>query len=314
VTKQRYYRKIIRIRAEDSPNVQLALQEIDRGERPSNKILISGVLSWAEYQKRRKLWNPIQQTVSLDGEFYKGGEVWLFPQEALRRSPGIAKSLSNKSRRALSMGVDAAEGGDYTVWTVVNMDGIIYQLSIKTEDTADVPGRTIALMKEYRLVADQVFFDRGGGGKQHADQLRRKGYDVRTVGFGETASDPHKDRKRSSVKPQVTERVTRNESYYAYKNRRAEMYGLTSDLFIREQGFGVSYKYSETLRQLKALPKLYDGEGRLYLPPKGKPHPGYTGATIKSILGRSPDEADSLVLAVYGMIRRPPRISVGSLM
>jgi hypothetical protein len=311
VSMTRYYRKVIRIRAEDSPNVRLALAQKERGEEITGEVLVPGVLTWDEYQKRRLLWNTMQQAVSLDAEFYKGGEVWLFTQEVLQHSVELALKIRG-NRIALSMGIDAAEGGDSTVWTVTDLKGIIHQLSIKTRDTSDIPSITLGLMREYKLSPNQVLFDRGGGGKQHADQLRSRGYDVRTVGFGEAASDPHRDRKRSTVKPQVKERVTRSESQYAYKNRRAEMYGITADLFNSEQGFAVSHKYTETLRQLKAIPKLYDSEGRMFLPPKNNPNKKSNEVTLNSILGRSPDEADSLVLAVFGMLRKPPRIRVGA--
>ena len=48
------------------------------------------------------------------------------------------------------------------------------------------------------------------------------------------------------------------------------------------------------------IPKLYDGEGRLYLPPKGKVE-GSTIVCLKDLIGRSPDDFDSLCLAVYAM-------------
>ena len=96
-----------------------------------------------------------------------------------------------------------------------------------------------------------------------------------------------------------------------YKNRRAEMYGILARLV--KNGFGIPPDYDELIRQLKVLPKLFDGEGRMYLPPKDKPSEGYRGKTIKQMLGGSPDEADSLVLAVYGMVRRPEVKTAGVL-
>jgi hypothetical protein len=304
---------VIRIRAEDSPNVRLGLAQKSRGQTPTNEILVPGVLSWEEYDKRRKRWDKVQQTVSLDGMFFKGSEVYLFPSEVLTKAVQVAAKYQDDRRRAVAMGVDAAEGGDDTVWSVIDYLGMFYQKSIKTGDTADITGITKALIREYQLTPDQVIFDRGGGGKQHADRLRRDGFDVRTVGFGESPTDPHKERKTSTVKSPVQERVVRTETAYAYKNRRAEMYALTAELFARLGGFGIPSQYSETLRQLKVLRKQYNGEGRLYLPPKDKPHPGYTGETIRAMIGRSPDQADSLVLAVYGMVRRPVRVLAGAM-
>ena len=309
--KGRYYRKVIRIAAEASPNVRLGLAEVKAGKEPSHEVLVPGVKTYAEYLKNRMLWDPYQQCVSLDAKFYRGKEVLLFPEDALRRSIRLARELANKPRRAKKMGVDSAEGGDSTVWTIIDEVGIIYQQSQKTADTSDIPGTTIGLMKEYRLDPQDVLFDRGGGGKQHADQIRRRGYDVLTVGFGEAAGDPHKDRKTTTIRPPVPERVQRTEYGYAYKNRRAEMYGMASLMICGEKGFAIPVEYTETLRQLKHIPKKYDGEGRLYLPPKEKPNPKYIGETLRQILGRSPDEADSLVLAIYGLSRVKMPVTAG---
>jgi len=305
----KYYRKVIRIRAQDSPNVRLAESQIARGEEPTNEVIVPGVLSYEEYAKRRKLWDKVQQCVSLDADFYKGALNFLFTQETLHECKLEAIRLKSFKRRAKTIGIDAAEGGDDTVWTVIDELGVIYQEAQKTEDTADIPGRTIALMKEYRVEAENVLFDRGGGGKQHADQLRTKGYDVRTIGFGEGAKDPFKERKRSTVKPPVTERVIQGETGYAFKNRRAEMYVLASIKCL--SGFGLPVRYNELIRQLGAMPKKYDAEGRLFLPPKNKTSPKFSGETIYSILGRSPDHADSFVLAIYGMMRKPVKVRVG---
>jgi len=42
----------------------------------------------------------------------------------------------------------------------------------------------------------------------------------------------------------------------------------------------------------------------MYLPPKDKPTTTHKGVTIKKLIGCSPDEADSLVLAVYALSYR----------
>lgn len=307
----RFYRKVIRIRGQDSPNVRLGLAQVAAGKEPTNEEIVPGVKSYEEYIKNRQLWDPIQQCVSLDAQFYKGKEVKLFPEDCLKRSVLIGIRNKAKTRRARGLGLDAAEGGDSTVWTVVDEFGIIFQLSQKTSDTFDIPQTTIDLIRQYCLNPENALLDRGGGGKQHADVLRRRGFNVRTVNFNDAPHDPHKDYKTSTVKPPAVARVRNSELRSIYKNRRAEMYGLASDLLRSEEGFGIPPEYGETIRQLKVIPKQYDGEGRLILPPKDMPYPGYTGATIKKILGRSPDEADSFVMAVYGMLRPPILVTAG---
>lgn len=305
-----FWRKVIKIKAEDSPNVRLALRQIALGKTPTGEILIPGLLDYPEYLKRRALWDKVRQCIGLDAEFYEGAEVLLYPPSWLALSTRYARSLS-KGRKAVSMGVDVAEGGDSSVWTIVDMKGVLYQLSLKTPDTTVIVTQTQALMKEFGLAATNVYFDRGGGGYQHVKVLEKKGLKVQLVGFGESASDPdHFKRMRSSL--QKTKEQHRR---LAYKNRRAEMYGLVREMLdpsLNPDGFGIPEEYQELLRQMSPIPLWYDEEGRLMLPQK-RNKPGTTAATAKpcliDIIGCSPDEADSLALAVFGLFNVGKKIT-----
>ena len=294
------YRNVIRIRGEDSPNVRLALEQKKRGLEPTGERILDGVLDWEEYSKRRETWDSVRQTIGLDAEFPKDASVLLYPPTWLRRAAEIARRLHDKRSSELRvMGIDPAEGGDSTVWTIVDEWGILDQREMKTGDTSHIPGITIALMKEWNIPPRNVYFDRGGGGKQHADYLRMRGYRVNTVGFGESASKPVEAKFQKTLQ----ERRDAYESGYAYKNRRAEMYGLLRDLLDpnhNERGWGIPDDLLELHRQLSLVPLRYDGEGRLYLPPKRDPAKRQT-QTIEDIIGHSPDEADSTVLAVFGL-------------
>jgi hypothetical protein len=61
------------------------------------------------------------------------------------------------------------------------------------------------------------------------------------------------------------------------------------------------------------MPLLYDREGRMRLPPKHRASAGAGSKerSLEEIIGHSPDEADSLVLAVYALRHRAQRIKVG---
>lgn len=308
VDQKRYYRKIIRIRAVDSPNVRLALAQIERGEEPTGEVLVPGVLTWQEYCKRKKMWDEIQKTVSLDAQFYKGGLNRLFPEDALELAQGFSLTAKGTSK---GLGIDTAEGGDDSVWTVSSDTRVLEQIALKTPDTSKIFGVTVGLIRDHRLEPSQVMFDAGGGGKQHADYLRKKGYDVRTVGFGQRPTDPNQERKTSLTKLPVKQRVENKDTLYVYKNRRAEMYGLAALAVCAEGGFGIEGKYTDLLWQLSKMPKLYDSEGRLFLPPKDKPTANYTGDTLKKILGRSPDHADSFVMSIFVQKRRKHKARVG---
>ena len=307
-----FLQKIIHIDADDSPHVQRAEYLQRMGYQPDNKILVPGILSYEEYERRRLVWDEMRQCIGLHGRFYEGREVKLFPPDWLDRAEAIAAKLPSH-RTGKSMGIDAAEGGDNSVWVVVDEHGVIYMESVKTADTNDIPGKTIAIGLRYGVPPERWVFDRGGGGKQHADRLRAKGYNCSSIGFGEGVSDPQGWKKTANYTPKKEVREAMEERYI-YKNRRAEMYGITRlalDPSVLEQGFGLPADIINRKRldngpslreQLEVLPLLYDPEGRLYLPPKQKKNPDDNTETIKDMLGGySPDEADALVLASYGM-------------
>lgn len=311
-----YFRKVIKIPASASPNVRLAEAEIAAGKKPSGTVVIPGVMSWSEYQYRRRVWDKYKQTIGLDAEFYEGTEVKLFPPSILADSVQAAAKTGRRSTGA-TMGVDTGEGGDSTVWTIADELGIVDQISFKTSDTSVIPGRTIALIHDYKIDPSRVLFDSGGGGKEHVDLLRSRGYPVQAIAFGgsPTPSDQYAFYKRSPEQREV-EREERD----IYKNRRAEMYGEASKVVrgahasgIGRDGFGIPADLVELRRQLEAMPKQYDEHGRLYLPPKNKPTAGFNGVTISQLLGCSPDEADSFVLAVFALVWTDQEVIAGSI-
>jgi len=304
------YRNVIRIRAEDSPNVRLATAQQQAGNPVTGEMLIPGVMDHDTYTKRRSTWDSIRQCIGLDAEFYEGAEVLLYPPEWLNRAEALAASLEGHTRRAaLTIGVDPAEGGDNTCWAVVDELGLIDLISKKTPDTTVITGDTIALMQQYGVTATNVLLDAGGGGKQHADRLRSQGYPVRTVAFGESATPVPARRLKT-----MGERAIDREERYVYKNRRAEMYGILRELLdpAVEPGFALPAQYTALRHQLSPIPLVYDGEGRLELPPKTKPNPTSTKVTLTELIGHSPDEADALALAVYGMRSKAAQAVAGA--
>ena len=291
----RMYRKVIQIKGSDSPNVRL---KTDSG--------VPGVLTYSEYIKRRKTWQDPLKTISLDAEFFQDENSILYPPEWLARCYGQFDVLQNKIKRNelkrdgfRAMGVDTAEGSDSTVWTIVDKWGILKQISKKTPNTVECVSITMALARRHKVYPSNIWFDRGGGGKQHADQLRAKGWKVSTVGFGESASN----KKMRMTYPQ-REKVF--EEVYTYKNRRAQMYGILRfewmDPSLRKP-FVIPRDCVELRRQLPLFPLQYDEEGRIFLPPK-KRRSHSNQPSLIDIIGHSPDESDSLVLAVYGFTKK----------
>lgn len=309
----RLLRKVIRVRAEDSPNVQLALRQKANGKEPTGDIVLPGVIDWELYSYRRKAWDAKRQSVGLDGEFYEGAEVKLYPIEWIRHAEALADTL-NPYRQPLAIGVDPAEGGDSTCWALIDQLGLIELISIKTPDTTVVANKTIALINEHRVDPQLVVFDQGGGGGVHADRLRSIGYNVGKVSFGEsTTADPVRYLKT------FEHRLDDRRERHTYKNRRAQMYHLLRQRIdpARMEGkpFAIPAKYTELIRQMTAIPLDYDEEGRIYVIPKSR-RSGVASnnrPTLIELLGNSPDELDALVLATYALRTEFTGVTAGSL-
>ncbi len=290
------YRRVIKIRGEDSPNVRLGIAEEKAGKKPSHREVVPGVLSYAAYLKRRQLWSAQKQCVSLDAEFYVGAAEMLFPREWLDHSNQIASHRASAGRRAWA-GIDPAEGGDNTSMVAIDEFGVIDIESCKTPNTSVIPDMVIDFARKHGIAPEDVYFDMGGGGKEHVDFLGTKGFFCKGVRFGSAPTAP-----RTRAMTPLVKRDEQDDTRYVYKNRRAEMYHLTSLAMNPDTGpgFGIPAKYTELRRQLAPIPRLYDGEGRLYLPPKNARKADSDEVTMRTLIGCSPDEADALVLAVFG--------------
>lgn len=309
-----YFRKIVHICAEDSPNVQLGILQEKAGKEPTDEVLVPGVKTYSRYKKERLLWDKIKQTVCLDGKFYQGAEILMFPPQWLDRAAEIANQLHGRPRVAKAMGIDTAAGGDNSAWCVVDELGILELYSIQTPNTAQIVKLTTALAAKHDLDAENILFDAGGGGKEHADYLREHhNLNVRTVGFGETTHLENKFKKMKTY----SERREEKEEKVRYKNRRIEMYDLIRQYLSPELnpiGFGIPAEYYELRKQLAPIPRLYDGEGKMYLPPKRKkPDSTSKEMCLVDIIGRSPDDADALALALFGLVNQDMPTIAGAL-
>lgn len=310
-TNPRYVRRIIQIKGADSPNVRYALAQVAAGLEPTHETITPGVLTYREYLTRRSEWDKVKQCISLDAEFYEGSELLLFPPEWLNLAEERWRSLP-KGRPAKAGGCDPAEGGDKTAMCAVDEHGVIELTSRPTPNTNDVAREAIAFMQKHDIPPDRFVFDRGGGGKQHADRLRAEHkLMVRSVGFGESTV-----KERQFGQTTVRQARKNAEDRYEYVNRRAQMYGELSEMLdptLTDPAWprfalppsSAGPQYQELRRQLAPMPKLYDREGRIRMLPKNRNSSvqtqGKSEPTLGELLGCSPDEADSLVLAIHGM-------------
>lgn len=311
--KETHFRRVMRWRAADSPNVQLALIQQSKGLTPTGEVLVPGVISWQEYCHRRKHWDRVRQTEGLDAEWYKGPGALLFLTETLNRCEEVHRQILRREveerhfrRQAKAMGVDSAQGGDNTSWVVGDDLGVMYWESRKTPDTKVIPGITKALIDRFGIPHSGVMLDAGGGGYQHACDLRADGYNVQVVAFGSSPTvDP------DLVMPD--DRQEAREARYAYRDMRAQMYGEAAILLTSQEGYGIPAEFTDLREQLAPMPLLRDRNGKMFMLPKDTPsdNPDAKGMTLRKLLGRSPDEADAFVLMVYGLQHAVEPIVVG---
>lgn len=328
-----YERKVFEMSWRDSPNVQLALDEIREGKTPTGTIKTPGVLSWTDLLKRRKEWDEVKKQVGLEGKWYRGAAELMFPPRWLDRAEGTDLVKLCRDYPTEAIGIDPAEGGDATAMAAVNRYGVKEVVSRRTPDTAKIVSEAIAFVQRHRVPWSKVGFDRGGGGFQHADRIRDMGSeyrDVRTVDFGgAVGADPHIGRRNYS---QIQ---AREEAKNRYADRRAEMYGDWMELMDPAFGFGfeptvvvdgkvmkdtvpgLSFALPadcfEVRRQIAVLPKEYDRKGKLLMLEKSRRKTGPNERkTWNERIGRSPDEADAVATAIYIMLHDFKRIVAGT--
>jgi len=317
-------RKIIHIDGNLSPNVVAAKKFYAAGLTGTPPMVIPGILSYEEYLHRLE-WPRRMRHVRLDGEFLDDEGERLFSQATIdlaqrvwiavdaakklkrtvtRRGKQVKRPMVNHGPKA--MGIDSGEGGDLTVWVVTGKYGVVQIVAKRTPNTAEIRGITIRLMRRHKIDPRFVAFDSGGGGKEHADALRDRGYNgIMDVHFG---AAPDSDCKGE------------------YRNMRAQLYGQAAARLVptssqarllatppdgwhsRWSACGIPPEANLLAEDLLVLPVQRDSEGRLVLPPKdARPHQerhsGVQGPTIRGLLGRSPDHGDAFVLACYAYSR-----------
>lgn len=314
-------RRVIHLPAEDSPNVERGLRMREMGLEPDGRDVIPGLLSWAEYCHRLATWDADRIAVGIKAQFWRGEQVMLFPQEWVDYAVRYALSLDIRrvKRKATAGACDSGEGRANTSWCAVDEFGIVKMRSEKTPDTSVIPGRTVAFCREFGIPFERFAFDRGGGGKQHADVMRANGYPVRTIAFGEAAG---KLQPKRGIRT-FAEKVEATEETGAYSSRRAEMHGDLRERMrlVRNEkthkleplkGFAIPAEYVELIRQMRLMPKHEDAHGRLRLPPKSKAHAKAGEQSVEEIIGHSPDELDALVMAHYMSTARSFKHTAGA--
>lgn len=308
INPEKLYRRVIKIKAEHSPNVRYGLAEKKAGHEISFTEMIPGVVSIRDYLTRRATWNEMSQTIGLDAEFFEGDQVKLFTDAKILMSS--QRWATNPDTQAESIGIDPAAGGDNTSFAVSSKTKLLKLESSKTPDTTVIVDKAIILMSEYGVRPENVGIDQGGGGLQIAHALRRKGYPVRTINFG----GAFKMQKRAGIAP-VKRRIEAEERMQAYRNKRAFMYHLLSlrmdpnsgyelfDISKKQLGYQTSFKQCTLRQQMEPVPFLLDNKGVIYMLSKARKTKVENTTqdreyTLTELIGHSPDELEAVLISL----------------
>jgi hypothetical protein len=191
-----------------------------------------------------------------------------------------------------TMGVDVARfGDDRTVLCVVRGPKIVHVEAYGRQDTVFTAGRVTEVAERfaiYRGDAWRIAVDDTGVGGGVVDMLRARGWAIRAVNFGEKA-ERHED---------------------TCANRRTELWVGIRD-WIRDDAALADLDDATRLelkRDLTTVKYKFLPDGRRALEPK---------ADLKKRIGRSPDYADALGLALVAKVSRgrwvPPLDLLGGL-
>ncbi len=148
------------------------------------------------------------------------------------------------------------------------------------------------------------------------------------MAFGEPVTPRVSKGTKSAAKT-----VEEQEERYTYVSRRAQIYHEFS-LLLDPAGYGVNdvwltlmkrYNldvkdlaggfalpdHEELQTQMAPIPRLYDHEGRIKMLSKNKKTKEQEEQTLTELIGHSPDELDSAVIAVHGMLYKGTHFVAG---
>jgi len=231
----------------------------DNSDRVSDRWLAS----------RAKAWGVQSPTYAMRvrGEYPESGEgvlvSWAALYEAckpLDNTPPL--SMANVRGTVLALDVARSVAGDHSCAVLVR-DGVVLHVETWREPTLTATAmRAAEIARRFRPT--RIVVDEGGVGGGLVDRLRETGAVVVGIHFGQRAFDS--DRFTNA----------RAECFWTLKERlEAGTLRLTRD--------------DDLLAELAAQRVTFDAKGRINLAPKDD---------VRAVLGRSPDRADALALAV----------------
>jgi hypothetical protein len=217
--------------------------------------------------ERAREWgrgSPLYQA-RVEGKFADAGDGVLFPLSLLE----AASSRELEPGAEVTLGVDVARSvaGDQNAIAVARGGKLERVITWRSADTMATVARVVT--EVVRLNPRVIRVDESGVGAGVVDRLRQMRFPAEGVPFGGSPADPTR-----------------------FLNRRAEMYWALRDAM--EQGKVALPDDDELVADLSALTFTFDQRGKLRLDSKDD---------VRKRLGRSPDRADAVALALGAGLR-----------
>lgn len=254
--------------------------QINSLEASQHSHRIKGLATREWVESRKEEWSETSDfyRIRILGEFPISDEGALIsPHDVIAAEKRWAERSSHnvdKATNPLKIGIDVArDGADSTVFTLVRGNLVIAYPHEARCETGDAVAQVVVNLKQKYCGINEVPI-----------------VNVDAIGVGAAAYDALKrvpGIKLNGVK--VSEKSNRPDMFY---NLRAELYwGLKT--FI--EGGGVIPKHAKLSHELSSIQQVLDIKGKIRIEPKEE---------TKARIGRSPDFADSMALALYN----PPKL------
>lgn len=220
------------------------------------------------------------------GQFPKDADDGVVSVSAVRNCQGIERDYTEAELLPVELGWDVGAGGDKSV--VRERRGILAGRSwnLPGADTMAQCGEVLRLLDETGATAIKI--DTIGIGHGAADRMAELGRDgihrarVVRVNVGESSTKPHR-----------------------FPKLRDQLWWEVGRQLSTDGGWDLSSIDEPTVAQLTAPKYSLDSSGRIKVEPK---------ADTKKRLGRSPDDADALLLAFFTRaVRRGARMTTGTI-
>lgn len=200
--------------------------------------------------------------------------------DARFRPPGPRPSAFPMPDDDKHIGQDVAYyGSDANVALLLDRGRVATTVEWRGVDTQETAGRVRELAGKWGVAPGDVHIDLGAMGPGVVDPLVGAGWAVDPVQFGES---PKGDWAATT-------------GTLAFKNRRSELYWVAR-MLVRECRLDVPPDQPQIRQQLCQTRFLYTPKGEIAIEPKDR---------IRERIGRSPDHADALVLALSRGYRGP---------